>query len=233
MFENVEIFWINCSSNKKRHEHMKNILEKNFPKNKHHHIEAVMHNPKYQGVTMAHSVALLKGIDCKKHFLILEDDVTVDVNKMNFSKFEDEYNKLEEIPEAIYFGLSTWGTRISRHQQIFKGRQEQVIQYEKKIILNKGAKCVDMDNKYFVRIEDMFGAHAILYISREYAVKTLKHCILAVELKKPHDIFLPKILKKSKIIGLREPWFYQLASIGGQEKATKLSLNDVKIIKFD
>ena len=61
--EEIQIIWINNSNNKQRKENMLNILSKYFPNNKHHHVEAIIHSPKYQGITMAHIVALLKGID--------------------------------------------------------------------------------------------------------------------------------------------------------------------------
>lgn len=230
-FNDVIIFWINCSENTKRAEHMKTLLDKYFPNNTKNHVEAIMHSPKYQGVSMAHTIALLKGITTKKPFIILEDDVTINNLNMNIKELEEQLNKLEKQPQIIYLGLSSWGTRKKKHEEFFKGKTDYALQHDKKIIFNLGAKCEDIDNKYFIKIDDMYGAHAILYLSREYAIKTLKYCIIAVELNKPHDIYLHKILRKSFAIGLKEPWFYQLAKIGGQEKATKLSLSNIKKIE--
>lgn len=230
-FNDVEIFWINCSTNLKRADHMKKLLETHFPNNKHHHVEAVMHSPKYQGVTMAHTVSLLKGITTRRPFLILEDDVTIDANLLRVKELENELNKLDELPRVLYMGLSTWGTRKKRHEEIFKGRVENALEWNEKIFLNMGAKCQSF-NKYFVKVDDMYGAHAILYLSREYAIKTLKYCIMAVELNKPHDIYLPKLLRKNLVLGMREPCFYQWAKIGGQEKATKINISNVKKIDY-
>lgn len=226
-FNDVGIFWINCSQNIKRHEHMKSLLNKNFPNNKHFHVEAVMYTPKYQGVTMAHVVAILKGIASRKPFIILEDDVTIDATKLNIKKLENEINNFEKIPDVVYIGLSGWGTRINQYKLIFQKRKEMFYQWNEKIVFNKGAKCQDIGSDYFIRVDDMYGAHAILYLSNEYAMKTLKLCIMAVELDKPHDIYLPKIMKKGMALGQREPWFYQLESIGGQEKYTKLNLSNI------
>lgn len=231
-FDDVEIFWINCSSNLKRFEHMKSLLEKYFPNNKQHHVEAVMHSPKYQGVTMAHTVALLKGISTKRPFIILEDDVTIDAELLDTKRFENEINKLEEKPRVVYMGLSTWGTRQKRHKEIFKGKTEYVLEWNDKIFFNMGAKGENIKNDYFIKVDDMYGAHSILYLSREYAIKTLKYCIMAVELNKPHDIYLPKLMRKNIVIGMREPCFYQLAKIGGQERATKLNLKNIKKIEI-
>jgi len=231
-FDDVEIFWINCSSNLKRFEHMKSLLEKYFPNNKQHHVEAVMHSPKYQGVTMAHTVALLKGISTKRPFIILEDDVTIDAELLDTKRFENEINKLEEKPRVVYMGLSTWGTRQKRHKEIFKGKTENVLEWNDKIFFNMGAKGENIKNDYFIKVDDMYGAHSILCLSREYAIKTLKYCIMAVELNKPHDIYLPKLMRKNMVIGMREPCFYQLAKIGGQERATKLNLKNIKKIEI-
>lgn len=231
-FDDVEIFWINCSSNLKRFEHMKSLLEKYFPNNKQHHVEAVMHSPKYQGVTMAHTVALLKGISTKRPFIILEDDVTIDAELLDTKRFENEINKMEEKPRVVYMGLSTWGTRQKRHKEIFKGKTENVLEWNDKIFFNMGAKGENIKNDYFIKVDDMYGAHSILYLSREYAIKTLKYCIMAVELNKPHDIYLPKLMRKNMVIGMREPCFYQLAKIGGQERATKLNLKNIKKIEI-
>lgn len=231
-FDDVEIFWINCSSNLKRFEHMKSLLEKYFPNNKQHHVEAVMHSPKYQGVTMAHTVALLKGISTKRPFIILEDDVTIDAEILDTKRFENEINKMEEKPRVVYMGLSTWGTRQKRHKEIFKGKTENVLEWNDKIFFNMGAKGENIKNDYFIKVDDMYGAHSILYLSREYAIKTLKYCIMAVELNKPHDIYLPKLMRKNMVIGMREPCFYQLAKIGGQERATKLNLKNIKKIEI-
>jgi len=181
---------------------------------------------------MAHTVALLKGISTKRPFIILEDDVTIDAELLDTKRFENEINKLEEKPRVVYMGLSTWGTRQKRHKEIFKGKTENVLEWNDKIFFNMGAKGENIKNDYFIKVDDMYGAHSILYLSREYAIKTLKYCIMAVELNKPHDIYLPKLMRKNMVIGMREPCFYQLAKIGGQERATKLNLKNIKKIEI-
>jgi len=230
-FNDVGIFWINCSTNIKRAEHMKLILNKYFPYNKIYHVEAVMYSPKYHGVTMAHMVAILQGIASKRPFLILEDDVTVDVTKLDTKMLENEILKMEKKPEAVYLGLSTWGTNSNKQKELLKGRNESAMEFEGKILMSKGARCLDIGNRNLVRVDDMYGAHAILYLSNDYGKKTIQYCVHAIEVNRPHDVFLPKLLKNELVVGLRSPWFYQLASIGGQEKATKLNLNYLKIIE--
>ena len=38
-------------------------LETHFPRNKKIHVDAIIESPKYNGVSMAHMVAVLKGIN--------------------------------------------------------------------------------------------------------------------------------------------------------------------------
>ena len=227
--DDVVIYWINCSSNTKRHEHMLHLLNIYFPNNPKHHIEAVMHKPKYQGVTMAHTIALMKGLDGKKPFLILEDDVDVD---QLFFKGEVE-KKLNEKVDAIYLGISAWGK--NKKMPILKKvleKNEKVVCCNNKIFFFKGAVANNLDDLFF-KIQDMFGAHAILYVNHEYVVKTLKICILAIGLNKPHDIFLPSLIKRHNVIGLKNCWFYQNAKIGGQERATKIDFADVRSLRVN
>jgi len=226
-FNDVGIFWINCSTNTRRHEHMKKLLETNFPDNKHYHVEAVMYTPKYQGVTMAHSVAIMKGIASKRPFIILEDDVTVDATKLYIKTFENEIKKMDKIPDVVYVGMSTWGTKTKLGEELLGKQGSNAVQFKSKIIMNKGSVCKDIGSDYFLRIEDMYGAHGIMYINKEYAMEMLRVCAYAVDVNRPHDIYFSNMMKKYVVLGMRRPWFYQLATIGGQERATKLDLSNV------
>jgi len=95
--------------------------------------------------------------------------------------------------------------------------------------MKKGARGEDWDEHFF-RIRDMFGAHAILYINKNYMVETLKICIMAIIMNKPHDIYLPKLQKKYLVLGQKYPWFYQLGRIGGQEYGTNINFSGVRKI---
>ena len=228
--DEIVIYWINCSLNTKRHQHMTHLLETYFPNNPKHHIEAVMHKPKYQGVTMAHTVALLKGLDGKKPFLILEDDV--DLEPIFFDKKNVE-NRMNGDVDAIYLGISAWGK--NKRQNIVNkilGKNEKIVVANEKIFFYKGAIGAVDDNQFF-KINNMYGAHAILYVNMDYVVKTLKICIMAVTMNRPHDIFLPALLKRSKVFGLKNPWFYQSQRIGGQERATKIDFADVRELRVN
>lgn len=206
--EEIVIIWINDLKNKTRYDHMVSQLEKYFPRNKKIHVDAIFESPKYNGVSMAHMVAVLKGINRRKPFLVLEDDVSIDAERIDFLKLEKELEKLESTCDILYMGLSGWGGR--------KGNPDN------KIELEKGAIFENINNPYFVKLHSMYSAHAILYLNPAYAVETTKLCITAIFLNKPHDIYLYKLFKKYNVFGIRSPWFYQDAQYNGQEKNTRI-----------
>jgi len=92
--EEIVIIWINDIKNKTRYDHMVSQLETHFPRNKKIHVDAIIESPKYNGVSMAHMVAVLKGINKRKPFLVLEDDVSIDSERVDFLKLEKEIQKL-------------------------------------------------------------------------------------------------------------------------------------------
>ena len=322
MFD-YDIYWINCSENKVRYEHMRALLEKEFPNNKHHHVEAIMHKPKYNGITMAHMVAIMKGMTSRKPFLVVEDDIggncggncrspltppcggncrspltppcqednkekekekendkekekendkekdkvkDKEKEKENDKEKEKENDKEKEkendkekdkvkdkendkendkdkdkdkekgernkTPDAIYLGLSYWGNmKMGRKKLLAEcmNKDEKVVIINNKVFMKKGARGEDWDDNFF-RIRDMYGAHAILYINKQYMVETLKICIMAISMNKPHDIYLPKLQKKYLVLGQKHPWFYQLGKIGGQETGTNINFSEVRKI---
>ena len=208
----IVIIWINNINNKKRYDHMVSQLETYFPNNKKIHVDAIMENPKHNGVSMAHMVAILKGINTKQPFLILEDDVSVDAEMLDFLKLENELQKMNPKCDTLYMGLSSWGSRKENPN------------IENKIELEKGTVLEDINNPYFVKLHSMYSAHAILYINRDYAIETTKLCIMAISLNRPHDIYLHKLFKKYNVLGIRSPWFYQDEQYNGQEKYTRINV---------
>ena len=249
MFD-YDIYWINCSENRVRYEHMRALLEKEFPNNKHHHVEAIMHKPKYNGITMAHMVAVMKGMSSGKPFLVVEDDIIRNggncrspltlLNRLRFdtppcqgdNKEKGEGKCRDEKPDAIYLGLSYWGNMKMVRKKILADcmtKDEKVVLINNKVFMKKGARGEDWDEHFF-RIRDMYGAHAILYINKNYMVETLKICIMAISMNKPHDIYLPKLQKKYLVLGQKFPWFYQLGRIGGQEYGTNINFSGIRKI---
>ena len=266
MFD-YDIYWINCSENRVRYDHMRALLEREFPNRKCYHVEAIMHKPKYNGITIAHMVAIMKGMSSGKPFLVVEDDIEggncrSPLTLSNRKRFDTppcqsrpvskeqsvletvskEQSVLEtvlgekkiekETPDAIYLGLSYWGNMKMVRKKILAEcmePSEKVVLINNKVFMKKGARGEDWDEHFF-RIRDMFGAHAILYMNRNYMVETLKICIMAVSMNKPHDIYLPKLQKKYLVLGQKYPWFYQLGRLGGQETGTNINFSGVRKI---
>jgi len=106
---------------------------------------------------------------------------------------------------------------------------EKVVLINNKVFMKKGARGEDWDEHFF-RVRNMYGAHAILYMNRNYMVETLKICIMAISMNKPHDIYLPKLQKKYLVLGQKFPWFYQLGRIGGQEFGTNINFSGIRKI---
>lgn len=206
----IVIIWINNINNKKRYDHMVSQLEIYFPNNKKIHIDAIMETPKYNGVSMSHMVAVLKGINTKQPFLILEDDVSVDAERLDFLKLENELQKMNPKCDTLYMGLSSWGGKIENLKNQIK--------------LERGAVFEDIGNSYFVKLHSMYSAHTILYINPEYAIETVKLCITAICMNKPHDVYLCKLFKKYNVLGIRNPLFYQDKEYNGQEKYTRINI---------
>ena len=86
--EDIVIIWINDIKNKTRYDHMVSQLETHFHCNKKIHVDAIFEAPKYNGVSMAHMVAVLKGINHRKPFLVLEDDISIEAERVDFLKLE-------------------------------------------------------------------------------------------------------------------------------------------------
>ena len=206
----IIIIWINNINDKKRYDHMNIQLDTYFPTNKKIRVEAIMETPKYNGVSMSQMIAILKGINTKQPFIILEDDVSVDTETLDFLMLENELQNLNQNCDTLYMGLSSWGGR--------KGNPEKKIEFE------KGAVFEDIDHPYFVKLHSMYSAHAILYINHDYAIETIKICILAICRNKPHDIYLQHLYKKYNVLGIRWPWFYQDSEYNGQEKHTRIQV---------
>lgn len=230
---NYNIFWINCSENRVRHDHMRELLERKFPKHQCYHVEAIMHKPKHNGITMSHMIAVMRGMTLGKPFLVLEDDIIINDRYFDEDELEARIILMDrENTHAIYLGVSYWGNMKMKRKKLLQEcmkLEEKVVMIDNKIFMKKGARGEDM-NDYFFRIRDMFGAHAILYLSKTYMIETLKYCIMAVSQNKPHDIYLPKLQRKYMVLGQKYPWFYQYGKIGGQENGTDVNFSEIRKI---
>jgi len=192
---NTDVYYINSIKNKIRNNHI--IEQLKYFKNI-YRIEAIPDKIKYNGVSMAHLITLLKGYHNRQPFIVLEDDVTI-------SYIPQTPIILPYKPNAIYLGNSTWGEKISDNYKTAK----------------YGAQYEIVDDTYYRPIS-MYGGHATLYLDMEYVKKVIRLIEEAIIENKPHDIYLPIFQQHYKLLGLRKPLFYQDSRIGGQEEETKI-----------
>lgn len=206
----IPVIWINDKSNKKRFDNMNKLLENNFKKNI--RIDAVKDSIKYNGVTYAHLISLLKGFKLNQYFIILEDDVNI--------KYLPEQIEIPDNTDALYLGISTWGNKKFRPK---KKLENKYIIDKNIIIFNKGSIGITRDDNFF-RIKNMYGAHAILYINKDYVFNSILKCLKGLFNNRPHDVLLPKLQEKYNVLGMKNPIFYQDEKIGGQERETNIKV---------
>ena len=95
--------------------------------------------------------------------------------------------------DALYLGISSWG-RMNSHSGPF-------VQYE---VFENG----------LIRVYNMLGAHAILYLSTEYTSLCSKIAKSAYETAEHQDIGFAEIQKYYNVYAFDEPMFYQTSSNG-------------------
>lgn len=124
-------------------------------------------------------------------FIIFEDDCRV-----------KNFEPVIEVPDdadAVYLGISSWG-RMNSHSGPF-------VQYEK------------VDDK-LLRVYNMLGAHAILYLSKEYASLCSKISIHASHTAEHQDIGFAEVQRYYNVYAFDEPFFYQTSSNGTDQSLT-------------
>jgi hypothetical protein len=118
-------------------------------------------------------------------FIIFEDDCKV----KNF----DPIIEIPEDADAVYLGISAWG-RMNSHSGPF-------VQYEKV-------------NDRILKVYNMLGAHAILYLSKEYVSLCSKIAIHASQTSEHQDIGFADIQRYYNVYTFDDPMFYQTSSKG-------------------
>lgn len=124
-------------------------------------------------------------------FIIFEDDCRL-----------KNFTPVIEIPDdtdALYLGISSWG-RMNSHSGPF-------VQYEK----------ID-DN--LLRVYNMLAAHAILYLSKEYASLCSKISIHAAQIAEHQDIGFSEVQRYYNVYAFDDPFFYQTSSPGTDQPLT-------------
>ena len=124
-------------------------------------------------------------------FIVFEDDCVV-----------KNFNPIIEIPDntdAVYLGVSSWG-RMNAHSGPF-------VQYEK----------VDEN---LVRVYNMLGAHAILYLNQEYVSLCSRIAQNGYDIADHQDIGFAEIQRYFNVYAFNDPMFYQTSSNGTDQPLT-------------
>ena len=126
-------------------------------------------------------------------FIILEDDAT-----------PFDYNPIISIPDdtdALYLGISSWG-RMNSHSGPFV----QWDYYFKEVDIN------------LLRVYNMLGTHAILYLNSEYISVCEKIAYHQHNIDEHVDIGFTDIQKYYNVYAFNQPLFYQTSSNGTNQK---------------
>ena len=126
-------------------------------------------------------------------FIILEDDAT-----------PFDYNPIISIPDdtdALYLGISSWG-RMNSHSGPF-------VQWEYYF------KEVDIN---LLRVYNMLGTHAILYLNSEYISVCEKIAYHQHNINEHVDIGFTDVQKYYNVYAFDQPLFYQTSSNGTNQK---------------
>ena len=131
-------------------------------------------------------------------FIILEDDAT-----------PFTFNPIIDIPDdtdAFYLGISSWG-RMNSHSGPF-------VQYEQ------------FENN-LLRVYNMLGTHAILYLNPEYVSICKKIALHQHNINEHVDIGITDAQKYYKAYTFDQPFFYQTSSNGTNQKLTSYPTYEV------
>jgi hypothetical protein len=145
-----------------------------------------------------------------KPFIILEDDCA----------FFTKYDQIEipDTADVLYLGVSLWSYPYSVDTLYSM--------YRPNIVCNS-IDTVESYNNTLVKIKAMTATHAILYISREF-IRTFidKMTDISKNIDNlPHDLLFSSLHQSFNVYGLKQPMFYQDATLGGQEDVTKLTFD--------
>jgi hypothetical protein len=149
-------------------------------------------------------------LNSDKPFIILEDDCA----------FFTKYDQIEipDTTDVLYLGVSLWSYPYSPDTLY--------LMYRPNIVCNS-IETVESYNNTLVKIKAMTATHAILYISREF-IRTFidKMTDISKNIDNlPHDLLFSSLHQSFNVFGLKQPMFYQDATLGGQEDVTKLTFN--------
>jgi hypothetical protein len=138
--------------------------------------------------------------------LVLEDDV--ECMEGSLALLEEEV--LVSDVDAVYLGLS----KSAGHPT--ENSHEGLFQYE----------AYDSGGKY-VRVLNMLGGHAILYISQAYKLSVIHSLLKHKNQNYHHDVLLSRLQSNNLVLAYKRPLFYQAARFNAcdhSERWTKFEI---------
>jgi hypothetical protein len=154
---------------------------------------------KASGVAKAHMAALdLALSECKGPFIILEDDVEIENLPKEIT--------LPEGSDAIYLGLSMWGLKDGRGQLGISAKKQ---------------------NGGLYRMYNMLAAHAILYVTHEYAQFIRESIPIFLEMQTNQDKMRAETMKYWNVYATKIPVFYQM---GKYQRYTRFMLSEQNVM---
>jgi hypothetical protein len=149
-----------------------------------------------RGCAYSHAIALE---EVEPPFIVLEDDC-VPLN------FIDEI-EIPDDADAVYLGISSWGRMNSHSGPCVKS--EEVDGYPG-----------------LLRIYNMLGAHAILYINPDYVDLCKRIAYHGYLISDHHDIGFADVQKYYDVYAFDNPMFYQTSSNGTNDKLSSYTSVD-------
>ena len=155
-------------------------------------------------------------------FFILEDDAWIDESAIESKNLQIT---VPSDTDGIYLGVSACANNMK------------VMYYHSRAKV-KVASCESND---YWRVLNMLSTHAILYLTRQYAVDHLIAItqLLAARNVSPtffpggHDCFVSQLQLKYKVYAMKKPLFYQSIEANGQQSVTKITLDETIVEKVE
>ena len=191
----VDIIFLHGPNRPERRAHMESMLQKAG-------LTAECHvgfcdKGRHSGVLGLIQIVKKRLEDEFKPFICLEDDCNT----------TDWFRHTINVPDdadCVYLGISKWSMHPQRDQAIIWMQAHQV-----------------ETNSEVVRLVNMLSNHAILFLSRKWTESCLAAYETTATWESPdYDILQSRNMKYYNVYALKEPLFYQCASVGGHEEAT-------------
>lgn len=162
-------------------------------------------------------------------FLVLEDDAwpnLFDTEEQNKTMWTID---VPEDADAVYVGISSSANNLSTLMWDQFGHKLRVI---------PSPQCPSV-----WRILTMLSTHAILYVSKRYAIDHMLALVQYLRTREldqdkkiypvGHDTFISQMQLSYNVYAMKRPLFYQSAAVGGWEPWTRIYLSDDSVVIVD